>query len=89
MMGWMEVLAGDGLMASLGLTVGLFLILGMFADYRWRTAAVAVVAVGALNLFYAGGAPREVATLLRPFYTLAATRPTPPPPVEKPTTWPP
>ena len=88
-MGWMEVVAGDGLIASVGLALGLFLILGMFADYRWRTAAVAVVAVGALNLFYTGGAPRVIATLLRPFYTLATARPAPPPPVEKPTTWPP
>jgi len=88
-MGWMEVFAGSGLMASVGLALGLFLIIGMFADYRWRTAVVAVVAVGALNLFYAGGAPRVVATLFRPFYALATTPPAPPPPVEKPTTWPP
>jgi hypothetical protein len=85
----MEVIAGNGLIASVGLALGAFLILGMFADYRWRTAVVAVVAVGALNLFYAGGAPRVVANLLRPFYTLATTRPAPPLPVEKPTTWPP
>jgi len=76
-------------MASVGLALCLFLIIGMFADYRWRTAVVAVVAVGALNLFYEGGAPRVIATLLRPFYTLATTRPAPPPPPEKPTTWPP
>ena len=85
----MELLAGDGLIASVGLALGLFLVLGMFADYRWRTAAVAVVAVGAVNLFYTGGAPRVVATLLRPLHTLATTRPPPAPPVEKPATWPP
>ena len=76
-------------MASVGLALGLFLILGMFADYRWRTAVVAVVAVGAVNLFYTGGAPRVVASLLSPLYTLATTRPAPPPQPEKPTTWPP
>ena len=76
-------------MASVGLALSLFLIVGMFADYRWRTAVVAVVAVGAVNLLYEGGAPGVVATLLRPFYTLATTRPAPPPPPEKPTTWPP
>jgi len=88
-MSWAELLAGSGLGASVGLAVALFLVLGMFADYRWRTAVVAVVAVGALNLFYAGGAPRVVAMVLRPLHALATTRPPPEAPVEKPTTWPP
>ena len=83
------MLARSGLGASVGLAVVLFLVLGLFADYRWRTAVVAVVAVAALNLFYTGGAPRVVAIILRPLHALATTRPPPEAPVEKSAPWPP
>jgi len=88
-MGFTEVLAASGLTASVDLALALFLVIGMFADYRWQTAVAAVIAVGALNLFYAGGAPRVVAAILQPLHTLATIRPAPERPAETPKPWPP
>jgi hypothetical protein len=81
--------AGNPLLSSIVLVVILFVGLGVLFGHRWRTGAVAVVAVVALNVFYAGGAPRVMANILRPFHTLATYRHPPEPPVEKPAPWPP
>jgi len=81
--------AGNPLLSSVALAVIVFLALGMFFGHRWRTGAVAVVAVVAVNLLYAGGAPRVIANILRPFHTLATYRHPPEAPVETPKPWPP
>jgi len=83
------MVAGNPLLSSLALAVILFLGLGMLFGHRWRTGAVAVVVVVALNVFYAGGAPRVMAKILRPFHTLATYRHPPEPPAETPAPWPP
>ena len=87
-MDWSAAVAGSALLSSMCLAVILFVCLGALFGYRWRTGAVAVVAVVAVNVFCTGGAPRVIATVLRPFHTLATTQPPPDPPVETPSHWP-
>jgi len=79
--------AGSALLSSVCCAVVLFGCLGFVFGYGWRTGAIAMLAVVAVNAFYPGGAPRVIATVLRPFHTLA-TAPDPEPPVEKPSHWP-
>jgi hypothetical protein len=82
-------LAGNPLLSSVALALIVFAALGMFFGHRWRTGAVAVAVVVTVNVFYVGGAPRVIASILRPFHTLATYRHPPEPPVETPAPWPP
>jgi|RhiMetdeSRZDD1v2_1073273.scaffolds.fasta_scaffold2197918_1 hypothetical protein len=87
-MGWTAAVAGSALLSSICFAVALFGGLGALFGYGWRTGAVALLAVVAVNLFYPGGAPRVVAGVLRPFHTLASVRPPPEAPDEHPSHWP-
>jgi hypothetical protein len=87
-MDWSTAVAGSALLSSICFAAALFGCLGALFGYGWRTGAVALLAVVTVNLFYPGGAPRVVATVLRPFHTLATTRPPSEAPGEHPSHWP-
>lgn len=88
-MDWAAAVAGSALLSSIALGAIIFVGLGMLFGYGWRTRIVVVVAVVAVNLFLPGGAPRVMATVLRPFHTVATYRLGREPPVEKPAPYPP
>jgi hypothetical protein len=83
----MDAIAGNALLSSICLAVVLFVCLGLVFGFGWRIGAVAVVLVVAVNVFWTGGAPGVVAGFLRPFRTASTWHP-PPPPIEKPSSWP-
>jgi hypothetical protein len=87
-MDWSAAVAGSALLCSICFAVILFGCLGLLFGHDWRTGAVAILAVVAVNVFYPGGAPRVIATILRPFHMLATLRPPPDPPAGDPSHWP-
>ena len=88
MMDWSAAVAGNALLSSICLALALFACLGFVFGYGWRTGVVAVLAVVMVNVFCTGGAPKMIATVLRPFHTLATTRHLPAQPADQPSHWP-
>jgi hypothetical protein len=88
MMDWSAAVASNALLSSIFLAVALFVVLGLLFGYGWRTGAVVVVVVVGVNVFCEGGAPWVIATVLRPFHTLATTGHPPEPPPDQPSHWP-
>ena len=81
-------IAGSGLLSSLCFVAVVFGCLGVVFGHGWRMATIAVLALVAVNVFYPGGAPRVIATILRPFHTLATSRPPPEAPAGGASHWP-
>jgi len=86
-MDWSAAVAGSALLSSICCALVLFTCLGFVFGYGWRTGAVAVLAVVAVNVLYPGASAQVMAKILTPFHELG-TAPRPPQPEEKPSHWP-
>jgi hypothetical protein len=69
---WATVLTGGSVVASAQLAGALLLGLSTFFGFRWRTSALAVIVVIAVNVLYPGGADGVLSAALSPLQAISS-----------------